>query len=99
MTKPVRIRLHRSVLIDLPDFDVGDLGPVEHALLGLGAEKLSSVGEPWEETRRYCLGGCEIILDWDGYTSGLRTTDPAQLAALFKALSQSPLFEGAEQNS
>ncbi|MFN3877225.1 MAG: hypothetical protein ACK4MH_02475 [Brevundimonas sp.] len=96
MTKPIRMRLQsRADTIDLINYDAGDLEPVEKALLGLGAEKIMSVGNPLEEMRRYSLGSSEVILDWDGYTSGLRTTDPTHLAAIFNALSQSPLFEVA----
>lgn len=95
MTKPIRMRLHRSVSVDLPDQDSGDLDPVENALLAMGAEKISSGGNPLEELRRYTLGGSEVVLVWDGYTAALRTNDPAHLAAIFVALSRSPLFEVA----
>ena len=97
MTKPIRMRLHsRADAIDLIDYDAGDLEPVEKALLGLGAEKVLSVGSPLEGMRRYRVGGREFILDWDGYTCAFRTIDPAQLAALFATLCQSLLFEVAE---
>ncbi|KIC58242.1 hypothetical protein RM53_08930 [Brevundimonas nasdae] len=96
MTKPIRMRLHsRADAIDLVDYDAGDLEPVDKALLGFGAKKILSVGNPLEETQRYSLGSSEVILDWDGYTSALRTTDPTHLTAIFNALSRSPLFEVA----
>jgi hypothetical protein len=94
MTKPIRMRLNnRAAAIDLIECDAGDLEPIDKALLGLGAESISSVGNPVEETRCYSLGSSEVILDWDGYTSALRTADPTHLAAIFNALSRSPLFE------
>lgn len=96
MTEPIRMRLHsRADAIDLIDYDAGNLETVAKALLRLGAEKISSVENPLEKTRRYSLGSSEVILDWDGYTSALRTSDPTHLAAIFNALSRSPLFEVA----
>lgn len=96
MTKPIRMRLHSgAAAIDLIDYDAGELEPLDKALLGLGAEKISSVGNPLEETRRYSLGSSEVILDWDGYTSALRTSDPTHLETIFNALSRSSLFEVA----
>jgi hypothetical protein len=98
MTKLIRIRLNsRSVAIDLPDHDAGDLEAVDKALLGLDAKKIWSFSDLFEERGRYRLGDFDVILDWDGYTSALRTTDTLQLVPLFELLSQSPTFEVARE--
>lgn len=98
MTRLIRIKLNsRLVAIDLPDHDTGDLEAVEKAILDLGAEKIWSVSNLFEEIGRYRLGDHDVILDWDGYRSALRTTDPLQIASLFEILAQSPTFEVARK--